>query len=212
MIEAVPTALAPQDLLFGLQATKNVRRFAGEWDLTLPAGGGGSPTVRVLRSFVDGFGAWTTFTTLSALGPDGQRAWDGHSVADRWLAGLPEPVYGFEASLDLDLSWTDGAGRSDVGRFPDAADLLFDREAATATLTIWPNVFSDEIHLYRPEGKDRFDRRLVPFAPAAAVNRAQLRTSLRRWAERSGGEITAWGSDLLDGAEQWGFDADCALR
>ena len=211
MISAVPTPLAPQDLLFGLQATKTVRRYVGEWDLTL-APGGGSPSVRVLWSFTEAFGTWATFTSVAALGSDGQRAWDGSTPADRWLAELPGPVYGFEGVLDLDLSWTDGNGRSGVGRFPDAADLLFDREAATATLTIWPNVFSDEIYLYRPEGRDRVDRRPVPFAPAAAANRAQLRSSLRRWADGSGGEITAWESELLTGVEQWGFDADCTLR
>lgn len=77
-----------------------------------------------------------------------------------------------------------------------------------STLTIWPNLFTDEIDLYTGLQPGRLQSTRIAFAPAAALNRARLAESLRAWEQRSGGRISSWMSEIVEeGIERSGFAA-----
>jgi hypothetical protein len=67
------------------------------------------------------------------------------------------------------------------------------------TLTIWPNLFTQEITVHEETARG-FEGRPHHFAAAAALNRGALETSLRSWETAGGGTIVSWDSELVTGS------------
>jgi hypothetical protein len=197
-------------------ATAAFRRAAGEWDIALPGSGQPEPASRwlgpVLEHFTSAF-PWCAFHAVD-LHRDGERlAWDREQGAwtTWWRQRMaePAPCNGVEATLVPSLAWVED-GRSGSARFPGAARLLVDAVGRSATFTLWINLHTDRIFVYERQLADGFDRREVPFLPAARVNRDALASSLRRWEDLAGATIESWSSELVDGIVHYGF-ADQAV-
>lgn len=170
-------------------ASTRLRRRAGEWDLAAEPRGG------VRTGDLPPGDVHTGDAALAAF-----------LMAFPWavVASQERRGEGVEAVLDLDLAWQDAGGTLGSSRIPGAAQFLFDPAELTATLTIWPNLFTDDIHLYEARGRE-FDRRLVGFDRAAAVNRSRLRQALLDWESLAGGTIVDADAELVDGVEPHGF-------
>ena len=202
--------------LVGLVEVMSFGRRAGEWDLSLPEGGNevsGADQVRlVLVSFSEAF-SFASVDRVHLKGQDGAVTdWVGtDSSLPAWVETNQEVLrrsIGFEADLSIEIDWVDGA-TSEQAVLPDGGYLLFDRQASMATVTLWPNVFTDIVRLY-DKAPGGFASRLVPFLPAAARNRSRLRHSLRRWENLTGGTISEWDSELVEGVERYGFADDAS--
>ncbi|MCA1693166.1 MAG: hypothetical protein LC733_13605 [Actinobacteria bacterium] len=120
---------------------------------------------------------------------------------------LFDGAIGFEADVSIEIDWVDGAN-SGQAVFPQGGYLLFERQASVATLTLWPNLFTDVVRLYDKAPGGNLISRLVPFAPASAQNRSRLRRSLRRWETLTEGTISEWDSELVEGVQRYGFADD----
>jgi len=121
---------------------------------------------------------------------------------------------GIEAILDLTLHWIAPDGIMGSVTLPKAGLLwqtIDSHFRLRSTLTVWPNVFTDETYLYALNQRGTFDRWLVDFVPAAGSNRAQMRRMLQAWEARTGGHVTEWESELVEGVERYGFADDATV-
>ena len=202
------------DFLHGMLSTMPLGRRAGEWDVRVPD----RPPVSVarvadyLQHFRSAF-SWAYFGRIAVGLAAREIRWtgaDGRSIEDLLsdLESRSEECTGMEVDLDLLLSWIDGSDRSAESVLQGAAALLFDHEAPLLSLTIRPNLFTNEVYLYSERGNGVFDRTLAPFEPAASLNRRRLAHSLTVFAASVGGEIETWESELVLGVERHGFDED----
>jgi hypothetical protein len=170
------------EFLAGTVAAARLRRRAGEWDVA----SGGAGGVRT-----------------------GDAAWGAFGLAFPWAQAttVERRGDGVEAELDLRLAWQAPEGSLGASLIPGAGQFVFDPSESLSTLTIWPNLFSDQIYLYRPAGRE-FERRLVPFAGAAALNRDALQRALVAWESLTGGKVVGAESELVEGIEPYGFAPD----
>ena len=197
----------PPTFLSGVLDAMALRRRAGEWDLVA------FPTRP--RAALDAFLAAFDWADVAELEISQRRWTEEHGGAfASWVmdhADGWEDATGFEAVLHLTLAWQAPDGRVGRSRLPRAGGLIVDVEADMATFVVWPNLFSDCIHLYERIGT-RFEATPIPFAKAAQRNRQQLRTALHSWEAASSGEIVGWESELLEGLERHGVAADARVR
>jgi len=196
--------------LQGTVAAMRFHRRAGEWDLQHAVG------VRISdawEALVNAF-PWVHARTLSFASADGKAEWrhEGRTESSvDWLRGQvarsPEG-YGFEAAFDLELAWVEPRGGTGRSLVPSSASCFLDVVDAIQTLTVWPNLFSDEISVCTEIPGDGFEEKPFDFRPAAAANRAMLESSLRSWERVGGGTIVSWDSELVEGVMRYGFDPD----
>jgi hypothetical protein len=174
------------EFLAGTIASIRLRRRAGEWDVVSATDGGVRNGDAAMGAFRLAF-PWVTVAASEALGE------------------------GIEAELDLELSWQAADGTVGRSSLPGAGQFIFDPSEALSTVTVWPNLFTDEIYLYR-KAEDGYDRRLVPFERAAVANRDALRRALVAWETLTGGVLSHAESELVDGIERYGFARDARPR
>lgn len=198
---------------------------AGEWELqldTLSVPEGYvfqmSWVMEILRQFRDAF-PWVTFHTITVGVADQEakvwRAADGNF--NTWLDAVStggSGCTGVEASLDITVDWLAPDDSVQQTMLPLAGELTFSltndvQGVITATLTIWPNLFTDEIYIYEGENWQVFKSRLIPFHAAARNNRARLAASLRDWEQQGRGQIINWTADSVEtGVQKYGFSED----
>lgn len=198
---------------------------AGEWELqldTLSVPEGYvfqmSWVMEILRQFRDAF-PWVTFHTITVGVADQEakvwRAADGN--LNTWLDAVStggSGCTGVEASLDITVDWLAPDDSVQQTMLPLAGELTFSltndvQGVITATLTIWPNLFTDEIYIYEGENWQVFKSRLIPFHAAARNNRARLAASLRDWEQQGRGQIINWTADSVEtGVQKYGFSED----
>jgi hypothetical protein len=186
--------------------TMSFGRRAGEWELDL------GPTDAPLSALVTAFSAafpWAAFRTFESEYVDRSVPWPGEDALEAWLRATADDGAGFHATLDLSLCWEDEDVREVV--LPDSGKLWFERETEGLTLTVWPNLFTDRLPLYERETTHRFASHAVHWPRAAERNRARLAESLRAWEATSGGELVAWSSELVEGVQRYGFEADASF-
>lgn len=203
-----PRSLSPvPEILSGVLDAMRFRRCAGEWDLEVrpPA-----PTLTAqLQRLIAAF-PWIDVRSMDVAGAAERASWsraDSPEPAATWLARWEgeqrEGVQGLEATLDLALAWIDDHGSSGRSMFAQAARWFIDQPSAIQVLTVWPNLFTDEILLYTPVGDLQFASRPFAFASAAQRNRQQLTDSLRQW-ESTSGAILSCDSALVDAVTKHG--------
>jgi hypothetical protein len=192
---------AVPEVLQGTLETMSFGRRAGEWELDL--GPTQAPLSELVAQFTRAFG-WVSVRTFEAEYHDRSLPWPGEHLP-LWLSATADDAAGFHATLDLSLFWEDGEVHETV--LPDSGKLWFERDTEGLTLTLWPNLFTDRLPLYTREGTHSFSSRAVEWPRAAQRNRERLAASLRAWETASGGEIVAWGSELVAGVERYGFAA-----
>jgi len=197
--------------LDGTVSTMRLGRRAGEWDVRVLD----RPPVSVARvadyllHFRSAFSwAYVARIVLGAAARELRWAAAGGRSLEDFLSELEtqsEECTGMEVDLDLLLSWVDENDRIAASVFPGAGALLFDHEAPLLSLTIRPNLFTNDVYLYSERSSGVFDRTLVPFGPAASSNRRRLAHSLTVFAASLGGDIETWESELVLGVERYGF-------
>jgi hypothetical protein len=209
--------------LQGLVAFMRDRDYVGDWEIEFPALRSERdfffPTaweVALLHQFSTAF-PWATFHTIEiGLEEQNNVTWSQQDGPfDEVLAQLsrvPGNCGGSVATLDLMLDWVAPDGTAGQAIFPEAARLtlsLSHPHPVTGWLTIWPNVFTDEIYIYENGSDSSITRRPIPFAPAARTNRIRLATSLHEWERLSNGRIILWESERVEtGIERYGFAED----
>jgi hypothetical protein len=199
--------------LAGTLAVMRFARRAGEWDLELPPKRAAElPVAQIAHEFAETF-PWAAFHTFDGHHADGVRSWrvTAGDTPAAWLAEQPADAYGFEAALALALAWRSETGEIGESWLPGSGRLQFDRESTIITLTIWPNLFTNEVPLY-VSTEHGHDAHLARWDAAAHSNRARLGDSLRRWEARSGGAIISVESELVDGIDHHGFSASATPR
>jgi hypothetical protein len=167
------------EFLVDTVASMRMRRRAGEWDVDSAGPAGVHTGDAALAAFLAAF-PWAHVAALERRGE------------------------GVEAELDLVLAVQDEAGTLAATRLPGAGQFVFDPSGPTHTMTVWPNLFTDEIYLYRAVGRD-FERFLVRFDEAATRNRDLLHSALLDWETLTGGAVEGFDSELVDGIETHGF-------
>jgi hypothetical protein len=193
---------------------------AGEWDIEIPSmmleSESSFPIVwaiEMLQKFVAAF-PWASYRTLK-VGVSGEDtvSWSNREIPlDEWLNSLAKngrDCDGVWATLDLTLAWVTSHQKSGEAIFPSSGKVWFqvcsDKNILCGFLTIWPNVFTNEIEAYQ----GGWDNTLVPFHSAARINRARLRKSLREWEQLCAGQIVVWSGELVEtGVERYGFAED----
>lgn len=216
------TAIPP--FLQGIVSVMREFDRAGEWDLIIPRLGQatdyGFPlpwAVTLLEDLLAAF-PWVRIHTLH-LGSGQVTPWRWTTASGElqpWLTTLRQQAQqcsGLEASLDLELAWVAPDGSGGQVWLPEAGALIGGMAShqsgfLVATLTIWPNLFTDEIDIYSETQPGQMCSSRIAFTPAAAMNRARLAASLRAWEQRSGGEIKSWMSEIVEGIERYGFADD----
>lgn len=201
------------DFLADTIATTRFNRRAGEWDLDVARvmhGGKLSWLSDALALFLKAF-PWASIEQVVLYVGETRLSWnrgENRDVSLAWMASRGDALEdsdGFEARMDLCLSWTDPWGESGSSKIPDAARLVFDRASSMYTFTIWPNFFTDRINLYERNSSDTFQRLSSPFQDTAQANRFALAVSLKEWEALTGGSISSYESELVDGIEKYGF-------
>lgn len=212
-VEEVP------EFLQGTIAMSHHRSLVGEWTLDVPLSRYGS-SPRWVDSFIRDFVAafpWLKIARLklSLEGSNGWPVWptglepDPRGWLEQHLEGASH-CYGFETVLEADLHWRAPAGLSGVSRIPGAFRLIVngDDDGLNCILTLWINLFTDQVHLYRRLGSNQWEMTLVSFDGAAAANRRLLSDSLRRWKSLTAGEYSPPESEVVLGITLDGFSAD----
>jgi hypothetical protein len=191
---------------------------AGQWILDIP---GGTPyeafpnssrwVSALLAQFQECF-PWATIMNLSLIYDEGQAYnWQsGNGPLDDWLQAVSKPLVpcnGLDARMDLTLHWASPEGETGCSGLPQGGYLIVDRQnqqTVSCDVILYPNVFTDTIHLLRKRGGE-YDAFLTPFQPAARLNRETLNQSLCCWERVTHGVISSWDSDLVEGVERYGF-------
>jgi hypothetical protein len=200
-------------------ATASIHRhyWAGEWTLDIPDATHYEVFPRssvwlalLFSEFQERF-PWAQVRTADIVYNDAQsRQWDSRNQSlQDWLKTdtRQEICNGLDAQLDLALYWTGPAGELGLSMLPQAGRLIVDRineREASSDFIIYPNVFTNTIHLLRRIG-NRYDAQPFPFTKAAQKNRSMLETSLREWEGVTQGIISSWDSDLVSGVQRYGF-------
>lgn len=197
------------EFLNGVLSVMRFHRRVGEWDLEMrpPSAALAEQLARLVVAF-----RWTQIRSVELVSATARVEWaQDHQTESpvEWLArqeAASRDIHGVEATLDLAMSWIDDQQHVGRSMLPGSARWSLDVSSSMQTLTVWPNLFTDEIMLYIASGADRFETRPLAFEKAAELNRSQLAESLRSW-EATSGTIVSWDTELVEGIAQYGFEA-----
>lgn len=211
MINDTISAVPP--FLEGTLATMAFARRAGEWELELaPEGDANLKMAELVRQFEEAF-PWASHDILNSFHADGTRSWNSSFgiSAPQWLEQQAAEAYGFESKISLRLAWRSEEGKEGESWFKGSGRLQFDRQSMLSTLTIWPNLFTNEVPIYE-HGEDGYGARLINWEHVAEFNRRRLESSLRNWETRSGARIISWESELIEGIGRYGIPEGAKAR
>lgn len=191
---------------------------AGEWDLSITGEIPVSSLPKEMDTFLTAF-PWLIprKVTVAIAGTPAFFTWSGDPSLQEWLTSLTREgvtLNGLEATLDAEVDWPlqpEGVQRVTL---PKAVELIlgtFHPEAPFYSVSIWPNVFTDLVYDYEQPADPETGLALRPFN-TARTNRTQLRTSLQQWESLTGGHISGWDSDTIEGVECSGFSEDAQVR
>lgn len=189
-------------------------RRAGEWDLEVPSLLVTDTSQMWIHDSISQFlkaFSWAGFQSIVLSVEGSNFSWnrqDDQESLLNWITShsdLANICYGFEAILNLNLNWSNPEVETGKCQIKDAARLMLDKTSATYTFTIWINLFTDIIDIYKRETSCIFNKSQLTFQPAAQLNRSMLTSSLKKWESLTGGKISSWESELLEGVWQYGF-------
>jgi hypothetical protein len=190
--------------------TMTFYRVAGEWDLAVTT----QQIYEVwlleqLYHFQQAF-TWAKIGSMELDRAGNIQRWSSDTLdvpLSAWLEDQRQTLVlssGFEANLSLCLYWVDSNHQVGRSLIPDSARLIFSQQDRLMTLTIWSNLFTDNIEVYRqtPFG---YLGSSTPFSAASKMNRAYLRNALFEWERLAESPIVSWDSQLVKGVERYGF-------
>lgn len=195
-------------------ATLKFFRRAGEWDLEVPSLLATDTSPRWIHDSISQFllaFSWASIQSIVFSVEGSNLSWNRQENKEsllNWITSKSDIFkicYGFEARIDINLNWSKTEVERGKCKINDAARLMLDLTSATYTFTIWINLFTDIIDLYKKENSSIFKSSRFPFQAAAQLNRSMLTSSLKKWESLTGGQISSWESELVDGVGQYGF-------
>jgi hypothetical protein len=217
---ATPSTTDVPDYLRATMDAMILRRRAGEWDIVLEDELTDCHTnllgclASVFDHFLGAF-AWARPTDVRLSGSDGQAA---HWCPERgpweaWLATISPlnlAVDELEATLDLELACAPEGSPPRTAVLPEAGRLILaldDEGELLATLTIWPNLFTNETLIYDRDG-EAFRRSRLDIRSSAQTNRRKLSAALQAFTDATGGQVVSCDSELIDGVDTQGVRND----